>query len=108
MVLNRNLVNFFAETEKRPVVLRIFSLDSASPTIPCCKGAFTPIWIGRPVAWTRPTSKRSRLTRLYARHNNQRNGMHRQAVNQGRSTYELSCSAAAAHANPERFADCHW
>lgn len=34
--------------------------------------------------------------------------MHRQAVNRGRSTYELSCWAAAAHANPERFADCHW
>jgi len=34
--------------------------------------------------------------------------MHRQAINRGRSTYELSCWAAAAHANPERFADCHW
>jgi catalase len=54
-----------------------------------CRDAITPIWIRRSAAWEAPISTRFRSTRpLAAVHNNQRDGLHRQAIARGRVSYE--------------------
>ena len=58
-------------------------------TIRCCRAASTPMSTPRLSGWADRISTRFRSTRPLAQvHNNQRDGMHRQAIPRGRVSYE--------------------
>ena len=90
MVLNRNPDNFFAETEQVAFCTAHVVPGHRLQQRPAAgAAASTPISTRRSRAWADPTSTRSPSTRRSPTvHNNQRDGMHRQAINRGRVSYE--------------------
>jgi catalase len=67
MTLNRNVDNFFAETEQVAFLPSNVIPASISATIRCSRGACFPISTRRSRAWAPPISTRSRSTRPSAR-----------------------------------------
>ena len=62
---------------------------STSPTTRCCKGASTRTSTPRSAAWAGPNFHEIPINSPIAQvHNNQRDGMHRQAIHRGRVNYE--------------------
>ena len=90
MVLNRNPDNFFAETEQVAFcTAHIVPGHRLHATIRCSPAASTPTSTRRSRGSAGRTSTRSRSTAPIAQvHNNQRDGMHRQAIHRGRVAYE--------------------
>ena len=109
MVLNRNPDNFFAETEQVAFC--------AAHIVPGLDFSNDPLLAGRIHSYVD-----TQITRLGGPnfheipinspiaqvHNNQRDGMHRQAINRGRVAYEPNSLAAVAHSRRVQPASLHF
>ena len=90
MMLNRNPDNFFAETEQVAFCTAhvVPGIDFTNDPLLAGPHPLVPRHAAH-AAWAARTSTRSRSTRRSRPvHNNQRDGMHRQAIHRGRVAYE--------------------